>query len=150
MADSQRPPISKIELKPGAHVHLMGVCGTAMGSLAGLLRDRGFEVTGSDQNVYPPMSTQLEKLGIKIMEGYKRENLSKHGKPDLVIVGNVISKQYEEAQALLESDIPFTSLPQAMGQLVIDERHSVVVSGTLVMGARPTRFAKRFHDRRHP
>ncbi|MES2962977.1 MAG: UDP-N-acetylmuramate:L-alanyl-gamma-D-glutamyl-meso-diaminopimelate ligase [Bdellovibrionota bacterium] len=127
---AERQPISKIDLKPGSHVHLMGVCGTAMGSLAGLLRDRGFTVTGSDQNVYPPMSTQLEKLGIKIMEGYRRENLTKHGKPDLVIVGNVISRQYEEAQALLESDIPFTSLPQAMGQLVIAHRHSIVVSGT--------------------
>lgn len=123
-----RKPVDKIELKPGAHVHLMGICGTAMASLAGLLKDRGYRVTGSDQNVYPPMSTQLEKLGINIMEGYKRENLRE--RPDLVIVGNVISKQYEEAQALLESDIPFTSLPAAMGHLVIDHRHSIVVSGT--------------------
>lgn len=123
-----RGPIAKIDLKPGAHVHLMGICGTAMASLAGLLKDRGYKVTGSDQNVYPPMSTQLERIGIQIMEGYKRENLAV--KPDLVIVGNVISRQYEEAQALLESDIPFTSLPSAMGQLVIADRHSVVVSGT--------------------
>src|ERR1700761_6824080 len=101
----------------------MGVCGTAMASLAGLLKDRGFKVTGSDQNVYPPMSTQLEKIGIKIMEGYKRENLSV--RPDLVIVGNVISRQFDEAQALLESDIPFTSLPAAIGGLVIADRHSV-------------------------
>jgi UDP-N-acetylmuramate: L-alanyl-gamma-D-glutamyl-meso-diaminopimelate ligase len=123
-----RAPISKIELKPGAHVHFMGICGTAMASLAGLLKDRGFKVTGSDQNVYPPMSTQLEKIGIKIMEGYKRENLK--DRPDLVIVGNVIARTFEEAQALLESDIPFASLPQAMGQIVIDQRHSIVVSGT--------------------
>jgi UDP-N-acetylmuramate: L-alanyl-gamma-D-glutamyl-meso-diaminopimelate ligase len=123
-----RRPVTEIDLKPGAHVHMMGICGTAMASMAGLLKDRGYHVTGSDQNVYPPMSTQLEKIGIKIMEGYKRENL--RDKPDLVIVGNVISRQYEEAQALLESDIPFTSLPAAMGQLVIDNRHSVVVSGT--------------------
>ena len=106
----------------------MGICGTAMASLAGLLQSRGFKITGSDQNVYPPMSTQLEKLGIQIMQGYKRENLNAH--PDLVIVGNVISKRYEEAEALLESDIPFTSLPQAMGALVIQNRHSVVVAGT--------------------
>ena len=123
-----RRPVTQIDLKPGAHVHMMGICGTAMASLAGLLKDRGFHVTGSDQNVYPPMSTQLQKIGIPIMEGYKRENLAK--RPDLVIVGNVISRQYEEAQALLESDIPFTSLPSAMGQLVIDRRHSVVVAGT--------------------
>jgi UDP-N-acetylmuramate: L-alanyl-gamma-D-glutamyl-meso-diaminopimelate ligase len=107
---------------------MMGICGTAMASLAGLLKDRGFNVTGSDQNVYPPMSTQLEHMGIKIMEGYRRENLK--NKPDLVIVGNVISRSFDEAQALLESEIPFTSLPSAMGQLVIDHRHSIVVSGT--------------------
>jgi UDP-N-acetylmuramate: L-alanyl-gamma-D-glutamyl-meso-diaminopimelate ligase len=123
-----RAPVAKIDLKPGAHVHMMGVCGTAMASLAGLLKDRGYKVTGSDQNVYPPMSTQLERIGIKIMEGYRRENLASH--PDLVIVGNVISRKMEEAEALLESSIPFTSLPSAMGQLVIDHRHSIVVSGT--------------------
>lgn len=129
---STRGPISAIQLAPGAHVHFMGICGTAMASLAGLLQDRGFKVTGSDQNVYPPMSTQLESIGIKIMEGYKRENLAPvNGRvADLVIVGNVISRQYEEAQALLESQIPFASLPQAMGQLVIENRHSIVVSGT--------------------
>jgi UDP-N-acetylmuramate: L-alanyl-gamma-D-glutamyl-meso-diaminopimelate ligase len=115
-------------LKAGSHIHLMGICGTAMGSLAGLLVERGFKVTGSDQNVYPPMSTQLERLGIVVMEGYKRENLSP--RPDLVIVGNVISRQFDEAQALLEAGIPYTSLPAAMGELVIGQRHSVVVAGT--------------------
>lgn len=125
---ADRPPVAKIDLKPGAHVHFMGICGTAMASLAGLLHSRGFKVTGSDQNVYPPMSTQLAGLGIQIMSGYKRENLLQ--KPDLVIVGNVISKKYEEAQALLESDIPFTSLPQAMGTLVIENRHCIVIAGT--------------------
>ncbi len=126
----ERKPVQKIDLKPGAHIHFMGICGTAMASLAGHLKDRGFKVTGSDQNVYPPMSTQLEKIGIPIMEGYKAENLSKNGRPDLVIVGNVISRTHEEAKALLASDIAFTSLPQAMGQIVIDHRHSIVVSGT--------------------
>ncbi len=118
----------KINLKPNSHIHLMGICGTAMASLAGLLKDRGYKVTGSDQNVYPPMSTQLQNLGIEIMPGYKKENLIP--KPDLVIVGNVISKIYEEAQALLASDIPYTSLPNAMGELVIADRHSIVVAGT--------------------
>lgn len=99
-----------------------------MASLAGLLHSRGFKITGSDQNVYPPMSTQLNGLGIAIMNGYKRENLAQ--RPDLVIVGNVVSKKHEEAQALLESDIPFTSLPQAMGSLVIENRHCIVVAGT--------------------
>ena len=84
-----------MNLKNGAHIHLMGICGTAMASLAGLLKDMGYKITGSDQNVYPPMSTQLQDIGIEIKEGYKKENLSP--RPDLVIVGNVISKKYEEA-----------------------------------------------------
>lgn len=117
-----------IELKKGDHIHLMGICGTAMGSLAGLLQSQGFKITGSDQNVYPPMSTQLEKLGIKIMAGFKAENLSPA--PKFVIVGNVISKSNPEAQALLSSNIPYTSLPKAMGEMIIKDSHSVVVSGT--------------------
>jgi len=117
-----------MELKPGAHIHFMGICGTAMASLAGLLKEKGFKVTGSDQNVYPPMSTMLEDLGITIMESYKKENLSP--RPDLVIVGNVIRKDYEEPQALLKSDIPYTSLPKALGEFLIEDRKSVVFSGT--------------------
>ncbi len=117
-----------MNLKPGDHVHLMGICGTAMASLAGILKDMGYRVTGSDQNVYPPMSTQLESLGIPIMEGYKKSNLEP--KPDLVIVGNVISKHFEEAEALLASDIPYTSLPKAIGEFVIADRQSLVVAGT--------------------
>jgi UDP-N-acetylmuramate: L-alanyl-gamma-D-glutamyl-meso-diaminopimelate ligase len=62
-------------LKPGAHIHLIGICGTAMASLAGILKDLGYRISGSDQNVYPPMSTQLEKLGIPIQQGFKKENL---------------------------------------------------------------------------
>jgi UDP-N-acetylmuramate: L-alanyl-gamma-D-glutamyl-meso-diaminopimelate ligase len=109
-------------------IHMMGICGTAMGSLAGLLKDLGYDVRGSDQNVYPPMSTRLESLGIKIMEGYKPENLEP--KPDLVIVGNVMSRNNSEVQALLESKISYMSLPQAMGEFLIRDRHSVVVAGT--------------------
>ncbi len=116
------------KLKPGSTIHLMGICGTAMASLAGLLQDIGFKVTGSDQNVYPPMSTMLESLNINVMEGYSANNLSHM--PDFVIVGNVISRPNPEAQALLASNIPYTSLPKAMGELVIAERNSIVVSGT--------------------
>lgn len=115
-------------LKKGAHVHLMGICGTAMASLAGLLKDRGFHVTGSDQNPYPPMSTQLENLGIKIQIGYKAENLTP--RPDFVIVGNVISKNNPEAEELLKQKIEYTSLPKAMGDVIIDHRTCVCVSGT--------------------
>jgi UDP-N-acetylmuramate: L-alanyl-gamma-D-glutamyl-meso-diaminopimelate ligase len=106
----------------------MGICGTAMGSLAGILQSMGYHVTGSDRNVYPPMSTQLEKLGIRIMQDYKKENLEP--RPDFVVVGNVISKHFEEAEALLASDIPYTSLPKAMGEFVIEDRNSIVVAGT--------------------
>ena len=115
-------------LKPGARIHLMGICGTAMASLAGLLKDRGFAISGSDSNPYPPMSTQLESLGIQIQRGYKKENL--HPAPDFVIVGNVISANNEEAQELVKLGIPYTSLPKAMGDLIIESRESLCVSGT--------------------
>jgi UDP-N-acetylmuramate: L-alanyl-gamma-D-glutamyl-meso-diaminopimelate ligase len=117
-----------MELKSGSHIHLMGICGTAMASMAGLLKDRGYKVTGSDLNPYPPMSTQLESLGITIQRGYKADNLQP--RPDFVIVGNVISANNEEAQELLRSGIPYTSLPKAMGEYIIENRESVVISGT--------------------
>ncbi|MGZ6480327.1 MAG: UDP-N-acetylmuramate:L-alanyl-gamma-D-glutamyl-meso-diaminopimelate ligase [Bdellovibrionales bacterium] len=116
------------KLKPGAHVHLIGICGTAMASLAGILKDLGYKVSGSDQNVYPPMSTQLEKLGIPIQQGFKKENLTP--RPDLVIVGNVVSKTNPEAEALLATDIPYTSLPKALGEFAIAARDSFVIAGT--------------------
>ncbi len=117
-----------MNLKPGSHIHLMGICGTAMASLAGILKDMGFKVTGSDENVYPPMSTQLEQLGIKIKLGYKPDNLLP--RPDLVIVGNVITQKNPEAQALIQAEVPFRSLPEMMGDVVIGKRDSYVVAGT--------------------
>jgi UDP-N-acetylmuramate: L-alanyl-gamma-D-glutamyl-meso-diaminopimelate ligase len=115
-------------LKPGSTIHLMGICGTAMASLAGLLKDRGFKITGSDTNPYPPMSTQLEALGISIMKGYKKENLNP--KPDFVIVGNVISANNEEAQELVKLGIPYTSLAKAMGDFIIADKECINISGT--------------------
>lgn len=117
-----------MKLARGSHVHLIGICGTAMASLAGILKDLGYKVTGSDQNVYPPMSTQLEKLGIPIQAGFKKENLIP--RPDLVIVGNVVSKSNPEAEALLATDIPYTSLPKALGEYAIADRTSYVIAGT--------------------
>lgn len=117
-----------MDLKPGSHIHMMGICGTAMASLAGLLKDRGYKVTGSDLNPYPPMSTQLESLNIPILKPYKKENLNP--KPDFVIVGNVISANNEEAQELIRLGIPYTSLPKAMGEFIIENRDCVCVSGT--------------------
>jgi UDP-N-acetylmuramate: L-alanyl-gamma-D-glutamyl-meso-diaminopimelate ligase len=106
----------------------MGICGTAMASLAGLLQDRGFKVSGSDLNPYPPMSTQIEKLGIQIQRPYKKENL--HPAPDFVVVGNVIPASNEEAVEMNRLNLPYCSLPQAMGEVIIDHRDCFVVSGT--------------------
>ncbi len=99
-----------------------------MASLAGLLQAMGYRITGSDQNVYPPMSTQLEDLGIKIQQGYRKENLSP--RPDLAVIGNVMSPNAEESVALMASDIPKMSMPQALAEFVIENRKSLVVTGT--------------------
>ncbi len=113
---------------PPATVHLMGICGTAMGAFAGMLQDLGYTITGSDTGIYPPMSTYLHGLGIDVMEGFVSGNL-RH-MPDLVVVGNVIRKTYDEAQALLGSDIPYTSMPQLLGDAFLEQAHSIVVAGT--------------------
>jgi UDP-N-acetylmuramate: L-alanyl-gamma-D-glutamyl-meso-diaminopimelate ligase len=117
-----------MKLSPGTHIHLMGICGTAMASLAGLLKGQGYRVTGSDSNPYPPMSTQLESLGITIQKGYLPENLKV--RPDLVIVGNVISRGNPEVEELLRLEIPYTSLPKAMGEFAIAQKESIVIAGT--------------------
>ena len=122
------PHTSIKHLKPKSHIHMMGICGTAMASLAGLLKDRGFAVTGSDSNPYPPMSTQLEGLGIKIQKPYDANNLQP--KPDFVIVGNVISASNPEAVEMNRLNLPYCSLPEAMGELIIAEKNSFVISGT--------------------
>jgi UDP-N-acetylmuramate: L-alanyl-gamma-D-glutamyl-meso-diaminopimelate ligase len=109
-------------------IHIMGVGGTAMAALAGMLVDAGYEVTGSDTAVYPPMSDYLAALGIAVKVGYKAENLAH--RPDLVVVGNVIRADYEEAQALLASDLLYCSFPQLLGALFLKDRRSIVVSGT--------------------
>lgn len=116
-----------MELKPGSHIHLMGICGTAMASLAGLFHARGYRVTGSDANTYPPMSTLLGDLGISILP-FAKENLSPA--PDLVIVGNIISPKSEEAVFLKEASIPCMSMPQALSEFFIEARTSLVVAGT--------------------
>lgn len=116
------------DLKPGSHIHFLGICGTAMASLAGLLKGRGFKVTGSDSNPYPPMSTQIESLGIPLYSGYKKEHLAE--RPDFVIIGNVISRGNEEAEEAMRLKLPYTSLPKALGEFIIDKRESVVIAGT--------------------
>ncbi|MFA6956835.1 MAG: UDP-N-acetylmuramate:L-alanyl-gamma-D-glutamyl-meso-diaminopimelate ligase [Thermoanaerobaculia bacterium] len=110
-------------------VYLVGICGTAMASLAGMLKERGFEVSGSDEHVYPPMSTYLEGLGIAILDGYTGEHLEKF-RPDLVVIGNAIAKTNPEAARVLELDLAYTSMPEAIHGLFIRGKHSIVVAGT--------------------
>ncbi len=110
------------------HIHLLGICGTGMAALAGILKEQGYRVTGSDEHVYPPMSTLLEGLGIPIQNGYKPDNLNPV--PDLVVVGNVIRRDNPEAQAVLARDLPRLSLPEALNRFLVGDRQSVVVAGT--------------------
>lgn len=126
-AEARRPP-PRVDWSGVRRVHVMGICGSAMGAFALMLRRRGFVVRGSDKGAYPPMSTTLNDAGIEIMEGYLASNLD--WQPDVVVVGNVIRPSYEEAIALRRAGIPHCSLPQALSALFIEGRHSVVVAGT--------------------
>jgi UDP-N-acetylmuramate: L-alanyl-gamma-D-glutamyl-meso-diaminopimelate ligase len=110
-------------------IHLIGVAGTGMGSFAGMLKAAGHEVTGSDENVYPPMSTQLERWGIEVLTPYRAENLDR-ARPDLVVVGNVVRAVNPEAVAMRERGLPHVSFPAALGERFIAPRHGVVVVGT--------------------
>ncbi len=110
-------------------VYLIGICGTAMASLAGMLQQRGYEVGGSDEHVYPPMSTYLESLHIPVLEGYTREHLETF-RPDLVVIGNVAARTNAEAEATLQMDLPYTSMPEAIYELFMKGKHSIVVAGT--------------------
>ncbi|HET8761168.1 MAG TPA: UDP-N-acetylmuramate:L-alanyl-gamma-D-glutamyl-meso-diaminopimelate ligase [Nitrospiria bacterium] len=109
------------------HVHLIAICGTGMGSLAGMLKASGYHVSGSDQNVYPPMSTWLAEQGIVPYSGFAPEHLEG---ADLVIVGNAVSKANPEVVAMLERGLPYRSFPQALAEFFIRDRHSMVVAGT--------------------
>ena len=110
------------------HVHLIGVCGTAMASLAGMLRARGYRVTGSDMAAYPPMSDQLRAMGIPILEPYRAENLDP--RPDLVVVGNAISRGNPELERVLDERIAMTSMAALIHDEFLAGRESLVVCGT--------------------
>jgi UDP-N-acetylmuramate: L-alanyl-gamma-D-glutamyl-meso-diaminopimelate ligase len=112
----------------GKHVHLIGVCGTAMASLAGMLRERGHHVTGSDMAAYPPMSDQLRAMGIPILEPYAAKNLEP--RPDLVVVGNAISRGNVELERLLDERIPMTSMAALIHDEFLLQRERYVVCGT--------------------
>ena len=122
-----RPTITDSELKRIRRVHLVGICGTAMGSLAGLLFEAGYEVSGSDEACYPPMSTMIAKLGIVFKEGYKVEHLTG---ADLIIIGNTCKPDNPEASYIREHKLLSLSLPEALQKLFIKGRRSLVVAGT--------------------
>ncbi len=112
-------------------VHIVGVCGTLMGAFAAFLKRKGITVTGSDQNVYPPMSDVLQNAGVKLFSGYAEENLkSLPNKPDLVVIGNVINKANPEAAYAISQGYAYTSLPEAMEKLMLIDTRNLVVSGT--------------------
>jgi len=110
------------------HVHILGICGTFMGGIAAIARAAGHRVTGSDRNVYPPMSTQLEALGIEIVTGFEAAQLTPA--PDVVIVGNVMTRGSPVIEALLESRIPYVSGPEWLAREVLRDRWVLAVAGT--------------------
>src|SRR5688572_28696493 len=110
------------------HLHFIGICGTAMGSVAAALQSRGFVITGSDDKVYPPMSTFLAERGVKITEGYRAENIPADA--DLVVVGNAISRGNTEVEAVLNRKLTYLSLPETLKLFFLRGRHNLVVTGT--------------------
>ncbi len=111
-----------------SYIYLLGICGTGVGALAGMLKRQGHRVAGSDEHVYPPMSDKLREWGIEVFEGYDAKHLSP--RPDLVVVGNVIRAQNPEAQAAREFELLQLSMPQAIARFGIGDKHSVVIAGT--------------------
>src|SRR5687767_15175004 len=109
-------------------IHLIGICGTAMATLAALLKSKGFDVRGSDQNVYPPMSDFLRDQGITILEGYRAENIA--AELDMVVVGNAISRGNPELEEVLDRKIRYCSLPEAIRDHFLWGARSVVIAGT--------------------
>lgn len=131
MIDDQRLQAMKIRNRiPGSvkTIHLIAVCGTGMGALAGMLKDLGYAVTGSDSGVYPPMSDFLAEKGIAVFDRFDPANFD-YG-PDLVVVGNAVTRQNPEALALADSEIPFCSMPQALNHFAGGGKQSLLVTGT--------------------
>ena len=110
------------------HVHILGICGTFMGGIAAIAKAAGHRVTGSDRNVYPPMSAQLEALGIDLIQGYAAGQLNL--RPDVVIVGNALSRGAQVIEAMLDRGMPYISGPQWLAEQVLANRHVLAVAGT--------------------
>ena len=117
-----------MESKDIKKIYLIAICGTGMAALAGLLKGSGYQVSGSDTNIYPPMSTLLKNAKIPVLPGYRKENITDD--IDLVIVGNAVSKTNEEVQAVLRAGLDYTSFPAAIARFFLDGRKSLVVTGT--------------------
>jgi UDP-N-acetylmuramate: L-alanyl-gamma-D-glutamyl-meso-diaminopimelate ligase len=110
------------------HYHLIGICGTAMASLAGMLVEQGHKVTGSDENVYPPMSLELQRLGIPVREGYAPQNLVE--RPEVIVVGNAITRGNPELEHVLNEKMYYTSMAAVVEENFIRGHHSIVIAGT--------------------
>src|SRR5881396_2831112 len=110
-------------------IYLIGICGTAMASLAGMLREKGYAVSGSDSDVYPPMSDFLARLEIPVFKGFNAENIQKN-KPDVVVIGNVLSRGNPEIEYVLDSSIRYQSMAETVKELFIRGKNSIVVAGT--------------------
>ncbi|MCP3898561.1 MAG: UDP-N-acetylmuramate:L-alanyl-gamma-D-glutamyl-meso-diaminopimelate ligase [Desulfobacteraceae bacterium] len=109
-------------------IHLIAACGTGMGTLACMLQEAGYEVSGSDQNVYPPMSDFLKEKGIKLFKGFYCDNIAY--KPDLVVIGNAVTKENVEAKMVLDQNIPYLSMPQALNKFFASRKKIILVTGT--------------------
>ncbi len=118
------PPIESVR-----HVHLVAICGTAMGSLACMLANRGFVVTGSDTDAYPPMSDQLAAAGIEVQKGFAPEHVLAP-RPDLVVIGNAVRRENPEARAAIDGGLPYVSFCDAIHHFFLRGKHSVVITGT--------------------
>ena len=116
-------------MKNPRNYYLVGICGTAMASLAGMLKAKGYIVSGSDSDVYPPMSTYLDELGIRVYNGYKSENV-REANPDIVVIGNAVSRGNPEVEHVLDSGIRYQSMAETVKELFIRGKNSIVVSGT--------------------
>jgi UDP-N-acetylmuramate: L-alanyl-gamma-D-glutamyl-meso-diaminopimelate ligase len=125
---ARRQQISTRANKVTESIHVLGIAGSAMAPVAGMLKERGFHVTGSDVNVYPPASTLLDSLGIRWNEGFRAENLQPT--PDLCVVGNVIARGNPEIEHILDEHLPYCSMPQLLEQYFIPGHTSIVVAGT--------------------
>ncbi len=141
---SELDPALNIFPKKIERIHLMGICGTGVGALAGMLKKAGFAVAGSDQQIYPPMSDFLAANHIEVFEGYGPANLAP--RPDLVVVGNVIRRDNPEAAALAELRIPYVSMPQALAHFFIGSRDSLVITGTHGKTTTSSILASLLHD----